>query len=81
MHDAAVAHCLDLGPEGAQAAQNSVDAAIGDVISINQTEFDRGVSRGFDEVENAKPWVIAMILAAALLAHFGVVRRLNEYRF
>lgn len=79
-HPKAVALCLGDSSDQARGALTAFDAALAKVLDINQKEFDRAVVRGFEDVDGLGFWIIAVGLITALLAHFGLLQRLKEYR-
>lgn len=79
-HAEALALCMGMNEGESNWAFDRFDQAITRTIQINQDEFDRAVDRGFSALSNfeIKATIVAVIIA--LLAFFGLLKRLQEYR-
>lgn len=79
-HAEAIELCTGTNKGQSNWAFDQLDLAIGRTLDINQSAFDTAVARGFSSLSHFE--IVAGIVAViiALLAFFGVIQRIQEYR-
>jgi hypothetical protein len=77
-HDA-IAYCTSLAPGGSNAAFAAQDAALRQVIAINDTAFTTAVHRALGQLSFRTP-LLGGAAALLLLCLLGVRPRLREFR-
>jgi hypothetical protein len=76
-HAEAVQLCISAKNGG---AFEEFDKALGKTVDINQTAFDDAVGRAFDALSYFELKASIIALTIALLAFFGLLQRIQEYR-
>ena len=78
-HDAAVTLCTGTGDNQSNGAFSAFDKSLGDVLTINQNEFDKTVAAAFATFKWAVPVAPVLALLIAFCAWFGLHQRIREY--
>jgi hypothetical protein len=78
-HDKALELCLGNGENQANWAFDRFINALDQTIDINQTQFDKSASLGFEALNNYEIVGPVMALLAVLACFFGVLPRIREY--
>ncbi len=79
-HAQAIALCIGNEKDQSNWAFDQFDLALGRTLKINQDAFDNAVSNGFAAVNNFEWKALIVALIIALLAFFGMMQRIREYR-
>jgi len=79
-HAEALELCIGTKPGESNAVFDQFDQAVGKTLDINQQEFDKAVAGGFSVLSHfeIKASIVAVVIA--LLAFFGLLKRIQEYR-
>jgi hypothetical protein len=80
-HAQAVEFCIGYQKGQSNYAFDQFDKRLGDVIDINQKEFDQAAARGMKGLMNFGLFAAIVSLAAAALIGYGLRPRLREYSF
>ena len=78
-HEAAVRLCTGVAENQSNGAFNKFDKSLGDVLKINQDEFDQRVEGAFVPLKQALFAAPIFALAIALLSWYGLNLRIREY--